>query len=125
MTREPGKPVQKLQIYETLHSLNQGFEQVLADLRRVQRLPFSRRQPFRVLPIVVEETRAWANFALAAVMQDRELGDWTRFGRLRRRWEKRYLDANDGPTVAGGPKWKGSKATGKRRTKGGKGEGHV
>jgi hypothetical protein len=62
---------QKLRIYETLHSLNQAFEQVLADFRRLQEFPFFRRQLLRALSVVVEETRAWANFEPIESMHQR------------------------------------------------------
>jgi hypothetical protein len=112
---------QKLRVYETLHSLNQGFEQVLAELRRLQVFPFFRRELLGHFQVVVEETRAWANFELVGVLHGREQGDWTRFGRLRRRWEKRYQDPDDVVTAAAGLKRKLPKSARKRRAKGGKG----
>ena len=88
-------PSQKLRVYETLHSLNQAFEQLLADFRRLQQLPFFSRKFLHHFQVVVEETRAWANFEVAEVMHSREQNDWARFGRVRRRWEKRYSDPDD------------------------------
>jgi len=85
---------QKLRVYETLHALNQGFEQVLTDLGRLEKLGF-RREPLKEFRVVVEETRAWANFELVETMHDREERDWFRFGRLRRQWEKKLFDPND------------------------------
>jgi hypothetical protein len=38
---------EKLRLYEALHSLNQGFEQVLADLRRLETFPFLSRDFLR------------------------------------------------------------------------------
>ncbi len=116
---------QKLRVYETLHSLNQGFEQVLADLRRLEEFPFFQREFLRHFQVAVEETRAWANFEVAEVMQGRELDDWTRFGRLRHQWEKKYRDPDDVVIEAGKLGRTRGKAAGKRRTKGGKGAGHV
>ncbi len=111
---------QKLRVYETLHSLNQGFEQVLADLRRLEEFPFFRRELLRALSVVVEETRAWANSEVVEVMHGYELDDWTRFGRLRRRWEKRYLD-DENEATAPKPTRKRGKAIDVRRAKGSKG----
>ncbi len=116
---------QKLHVYEALHSLNQGFEQVLTDLRRLQEFPFLHRQFLRQFQVVVEETRAWANFHVVDFMQGRELDDWTKFGRLRHQWEKRYLELNDGPTVTRGLKRKRANPTGKHRAQGSKGARHV
>lgn len=122
MTREHPKPaaVQKLRVYEILYSLNQGFEQVLADLRRLQEFPFFRRELLRALLVVVEETRAWVNSEVAEVMHDREQADWTHFGRLRRQWERRFEDPAE--SAAAGRSRKPAKPAGKRR---GKGAGHV
>ncbi len=114
----------KLHVYEALHSLNQGFEQVLADLGRLQEFPFFRREFLKHFQVTVEETRAWANFELVGVMQSREQADWTRFGRLRRRWEKRYRDVNDVLLEAEKLKRQMRKAAGKGRAKVGKGAHH-
>ncbi len=111
---------QKLRVYEILHSLNLGFEQVLADLVRLQEFPFLRREPLGHLQVVVEETRAWANFELVEVLHSREQDDWTRFGRLRHQWEKQYRDPNDVLIEAEKLKRKLRKATGKGRTQCGK-----
>jgi hypothetical protein len=86
---------QKLRVYETLHSLNQDFERVLSDFLRLQELPFLRREFLNHFQVVMEETRAWANFEITEAMHQREQDDWARFGRLRHRWEKRYTDPND------------------------------
>lgn len=88
-------PSQKVQVYEALASVNGAFEQILADFRRLQEFPFFRRDLLKHFQLVVEETRAWANFEVAEVMHSREQNDWTRFGRLRQRWEKRYSDPDD------------------------------
>ena|SRR5579864_9341474 len=111
---------QKLGVYETLHSLNQGFEQVLADLRRFDKSPLFRRQLLHVLSVVIEETRAWANFEIVEVMHEHELSDWTRFSKLHRDWEKRYRDPNDVLLEAEELKQKRRKSVGKSRSKGGK-----
>ncbi|HLN00705.1 MAG TPA: hypothetical protein VK335_15565 [Bryobacteraceae bacterium] len=115
---------QKLRVYESVHSLNQGFEQVLADLVRLQRFPFFRHGHLRGVQVLVEETRTWANFELLGVMHDREQNDWTRFGRLRRQWEKRYEDPDDMATTAAGLKRKPAKSAAKRQAKGSKGARH-
>ena len=86
---------QKLRAYETLFILNQAFEQVLANLRSLQALPFLRREFLQEFQVMVEETRACVNFELVETMHSREQDDWTRFGRLRQKWEKRYRDPND------------------------------
>ena len=122
--RQLRQPSQKLRVYETLHSLNEAFEQVLTDFRRLQEFPFFRRQLLRALSVVVEETRAWANYELIETMHQREQADWAKFGRLRNRWEQRYKDSSDALFEAEGLKRKMRKAAGKHRLKGGRGARH-
>jgi len=73
-TREP--------VYESLNALNHDFECVLAELARLHELGMFNRDLANILRIVVKETRAWANFELVEILQQREQADWTRFGRL-------------------------------------------
>jgi hypothetical protein len=75
---------QKLQVYETLHTLNDGLEKV-----------GFRRELLTEFRVVVEENRAWANFELTEAMHEREERDWVSFGRLRHQWEKKRRDPND------------------------------
>jgi hypothetical protein len=112
---------QKLRVYEALHSLNQGFENVLAELVRLQEFPFLRREFLRHFQVMVEETRAWANFELVEAMHSREQDDWARFGRLRHQWEKRYRDPDDVLIEAEQRKRELRKAAARRGTKGSKG----
>ena len=89
------KPVERLPVYETLFALNRGFEQVLADFARLQELGVFQRDLGHIFSVVVKETRAWANFELVEILQLREQDDWTHFGRLHNRWEKKLRDPND------------------------------
>ena len=112
---------QKLRAYEILFTLNQAFEQVLANLRSLQKVPFFRSKFLREFQVMVEETRACVNFELVEAMHSREQDDWTRFGRLRQKWEKRYRDPNDVLIEAERLKKKLRKSAGKR----GKGGSHA
>ena len=78
------EPRRKSEAYETLHALNQHFEQVLRDLDRLQALGL-RADLLRHFHVVVEESRAWSNFEVTEVLHETELKDWTRYGRLRRK----------------------------------------
>ena len=89
------QPVAKQVVYEILSGLNQRFEQTMLDLYRIRELGVVRRAVIGELQDVLEETRAWANFEVIEVLHEREQADWDRFGRLRRRWEKKYEDPND------------------------------
>ena len=89
------KPVARLAVYENLHALNRDFEQVLADLARLQELGVFQHDRFTIFRIMVQETRAWANMVVAELLQMREEDDLGYFGRLHRRWEKKREDPND------------------------------
>jgi len=109
---------QKLRVYETLHSLNEAFEQILTDFRHLQEFPFFNRESLRHFQVVVEETRAWANFDVAEVMHSREQSDWARFGGARQQWEKRFADPDDVLIEADKRKQELRKAARKRRGRG-------
>src|SRR5712691_5248816 len=112
---------QKLLAYQTLFTLNQAFENISADLQRLQRLPFFRPEFLREFQEMVEETRACVNFELVEAMHSREQDDWTRFGRLRQQWEKHHRDPNDVLIEAERLKQKLRKSAGKS----GKGGSHA
>ena len=108
------KPVDRLPVYENLHFLNQDFQQVLNDIARLQELGVFQRDLGHIFSVVVKETRAWANFELLEILLQREQDDWTRFGRLHRRWEKKLQDPNDVLIEAKLLMEKRRKATGKK-----------
>ncbi len=117
-TREP--------VYESLAAMNHDFECVLAELARLHELGMFNRDLANILRIAVKETRAWANFELVEILQQREQDDWTRFGRLHRRWEKKLQDPNDVLIEAKHLMEKRGKAAGKkgqRKRRGAESEG--
>jgi hypothetical protein len=89
-------PAGRLLVYESLYALNRDFEQVLADFARLQELGVFERHLGNVFPVIVQETRAWANFEVVEALQPREQEDLTHFGRLHldvlnevERWHKK------------------------------------
>jgi hypothetical protein len=84
----------KLQLYEILHSLNQGFEQVLGQMQLLEKLGLG-HQPWNALRVIAEENRAEVNFELVERLAEREERDWTYFGRLRHEREKKLRDPQD------------------------------
>jgi hypothetical protein len=86
-TDATGVPKGKVRAYAVLYHVNEGFDQVLAELQQLDTCGV-RRQVSKNLHVIVEETRAEVNFELVELLQERELKDWTRFGRLRERAEK-------------------------------------
>jgi len=99
-----------LRLYETIASLNLGFEQALENLAYLDRLDlFRNRFPsyfVKICSTTLEEMRAWANFELAEVIGERAQTDWARFGRLRSEWEKKLSGPGDAPVSAGRRKQK-------------------
>lgn len=89
------RPVRRLAVYENLHALNRDFEQVLADLAKLQELGVIQRHLGNIFQIAVQQTRAWANQELVEVLQMREQDDRAWFGRILRRWQKKREDPND------------------------------
>ena len=86
----------KLVVYETLYALNRDFEQVLVHLERLQELGMFERYLGNVFPVIVQETRAWANFEVVEALQPREQEDLIHFSRLHsdvlnevERWQKK------------------------------------
>jgi len=86
----------KLRLYEILLHINQSFEQVLYQLQELDELCIGRHQLKR-FQVIVEETRAEVNFELVEFLQERELRDWTRFGRLRQGNEERLAPPRNRP----------------------------
>ena len=93
---QPARPDRyaKLRTYETLHHLNRGFELVLLNLERLRPLGF-RREFLNQFHDMAQELRAETNHELMETLHQRELQDWTRYGRRNLRREKRLRDPND------------------------------
>ena len=89
----------KLHIYEILYQLNQGHEQVLCQLRKLEKHRIGRRD-WRKFLAIVEETRAEINFEVVELLQQHELKDWTYFGRLREEHEKEGRGGPQKPSKA-------------------------
>ena len=83
--------VAKVRFYDALHQLNENFERVLDQLRRLG-TGGVRRLVAKRLEVIVEETRAEINFELVELLHERELSDWTHFGRLRQKGDKEVKD---------------------------------
>src|SRR5713226_9267785 len=81
-------PLWKLPAYETLHALNRDLEQVIADLEKLRKLNLFLPECSTIYQVMIQDMRANVNSGLLEVMTEREMQDWTRFGKLRRAWEK-------------------------------------
>ena len=72
----------KITAYAILFQVNEGFEQILAQLQQLDNISTGRRLSKR-LQLIVAETRAEINFEMVEVLQERELAEWTRLGAAR------------------------------------------
>ena len=86
------KNAPKVLVYDALATLNRDFEQVVADLERLEGLRiFPRRwqrQFLKVWRATLEESRAWVNFEVIEVLHQKEEREWVRFAHIRQRSEK-------------------------------------
>ena len=109
-------PAGRLLVYESLYALNRDFEQVLAGLARLQELGVFGRDFGNVFPVIIQETRAWANMELVESLQPLEQDDLTHFSRLHidvlneaERWKekRRKKDGKKGRQKRGGTESEG------------------
>src|ERR1700686_2995809 len=76
-------PARRPAIYETLYALNRDFDQVVVHFERLQELGMFQQQDLgNIFPVIVQETRAWANLELVEALRPLEQDDWTTFNRL-------------------------------------------
>jgi hypothetical protein len=87
-------PKGKVHAYAVLYHVNEGFEQIEAQLQQLDKSGVW-RQVSKRLQVIVAETRAEVNFELVEFLQERELRDWTRLGAARQRAGTRTKQAKD------------------------------
>lgn len=80
----------KTHLYEAVYDLNRAFSLTIEVFERLERQEFYRRDYLRAFRNIAEELRARANHELTAVLRDHEQGDSAYFGRLCRKWERRF-----------------------------------
>jgi hypothetical protein len=85
----------KTHLYEAVYDLNRAFSLTLEVFERLERQEFYRRDYIRAFRNIAEELRARANHELTAVLRDHEQGDSAYFGRLCRKWERRFKSPQD------------------------------
>ena len=98
-TSPDGSSFRQLPVFETVTALNRGFEQILGEFERLKQIGFFHhkfsRSFVQIFSLTLEETRAWANLEVAEALAEREQSAWTRFGQLRRQWERKLRDPTD------------------------------
>ena len=80
----------KKHLYESVEDLNRGFFLVLEVFERLERQEFFRRNYLRAFRNMAEELMARANHELTATLRDHEQREAAHFGRLCRKWERRF-----------------------------------
>ncbi len=90
--RAPRDSAKNLAIYEALVALNHNFEEILVGVDRLHDLDLFRnrfqRQSIAISQATLKETRAWFNFEILQILEDREERDLAYFGRIRHALEK-------------------------------------
>jgi hypothetical protein len=77
-------------MYDALNLINKNFGQILQELEGLRHLNcFRRRASIKSVEFAIKETRAWALFEILDVLHQHEEDEWTRFGRVRARYEQR------------------------------------
>lgn len=93
------RPSQKITIYRTLYTLNQGIELVLLTFSQLEELGVLRPDQLRSCRIITEELQAKANHEVTEALRKREDDDSVRLQNLRLEWEaKLRLQGNNVPT---------------------------
>jgi hypothetical protein len=93
-TREktPGESAKNLAIYENLFALNQSFDEILDRVNRLHNSDLFRnhfqRQSIAICRATLKESRAWINFEILQILEDREERGLEYFGRVRHDQEK-------------------------------------
>jgi hypothetical protein len=85
----------KSQLYESVYDLNRGFFVVLEVFERLERQVFFRRDYIRAFRNMADELLAKANYELTATLRDREQQEAAEYGRLCRKWERRFKSPED------------------------------
>lgn|SRR5581483_6647764 len=88
-------PPSKARLYESLYTLNRGFEISLLSLEQLEQLGIFEAEEMRALKTALEHTRAQANEEITEALQQYESEQAVRFDQMEREWEKRLKDPDD------------------------------
>jgi hypothetical protein len=81
---------ERTEVYETLSGINLAFGAVVDRLQTMRQSGILRSHYARVLQGLTHELRAEINVATLETLSQIEMQDWTRYGKVRIKWEK-YL----------------------------------
>jgi hypothetical protein len=92
---QPSSRSPKLRLYENLFLWNQGIDQLVAILRRMEKFSFEHKSVLQHAQNEIEEVRAEVNADLLEEQAEFELKDAGRFFKRRRAYEKQREDPDD------------------------------
>ena len=87
--------IQKTEIYHTLYKLNAAFAEVVSHCRTLQQTGLFKSKASKHLPDFAQELQAECNQEFLEDLHQLELDDWSRFGKVRQKWEKHLRDPDD------------------------------
>ena len=92
---QPSSRSPKLRLYENLFLWNQGIDQLVAILRRMEKFSIEHKSVLQHAQNEIEEVRAEVNADLLEEQAEFELKDAGRFFKRRRAYEKQREDPDD------------------------------
>lgn len=93
-TKQP-TPSPKLRIYESLFSLNESVDHLVALLHDMKKLPFAKKESLQCAVVEIEEVRCDVNADFTEKLADSERFDGGHFWKRRRDFEKKWRDPDD------------------------------
>jgi hypothetical protein len=85
----------KLSIYHLLYRINLSFTNIVRRCRELEEARVFRPKYLRQFQGLAQELQAEVNSELLDTLNDRELDDWNRYGKVRQAWEKWLRDPDD------------------------------
>ncbi|HET8889432.1 MAG TPA: hypothetical protein VFQ41_11050 [Candidatus Angelobacter sp.] len=86
---------QKMDIYESLSTINSAFAGIVHHIQAIQQAGVITPKYNRLFSGFTRELQAEINSDILDHLHDRELEDWSRFGKVRQTYEKRLRDPDD------------------------------
>jgi len=87
---------QKVEIYETLSSLNMAFAGIVQHLQTLHKTGLFKSEAAKLFPGFALELQAEFNQQFLEDLHQLELDEWGHYGKVRDKWEKHLRDPDDG-----------------------------
>lgn len=85
----------KLHVYHLLYRLNRSFAAIVRRCRGLEETGIFPSKPLRRFQGFAQELQAEINSEVIETLNDLELHDWSRYGKVRAAWEKWLRDPDD------------------------------